>query len=377
MIVSKALIVGAGLAGLSAAIALARGGTNVTLVTRDETAEGASITITNRAVDAIEALGVLDACMAEGVYPTGSDSIFASMMDGAGRPLPVPPPPPRPDDRLPPYIAIYRPDLTRILSDAARHAGVVIRSGVTFTSLIDRGSCVDADLSDGTSDRFDLVVGAEGAHSAVRKIIHPGIAPTYTGWMSFRIVIDDGPEGPAGFYTLPNGQGMLATVRLPRGRLYLAAGKRMESRRIAQAEAVALLDGVLAPYTALLARAIRDRLASDPPPVIARPFESLLVPAPWHRGRMTIIGDAAHATTPNLASGGSIALEDGVVLAEELAKADSVTTGLDAFMARRFARCAMVVETSLKMMRGADTNADPADNAALRRMAMAELIRPY
>ena len=109
MIVQKVLVVGAGLAGLSAAIALARQGTKVTVATRDERAEGASITITNRAVDAVEALGVLDACLAQGVYPRGSDSIFAAMMDGAGKPLPVPPPPPRADDRLPPYIAIYTP----------------------------------------------------------------------------------------------------------------------------------------------------------------------------------------------------------------------------------------------------------------------------
>ena len=377
MIVQKVLVVGAGLAGLSAAIALARQGTKVTVATRDERAEGASITITNRAVDAVEALGVLDACLAQGVYPRGSDSIFAAMMDGAGKPLPVPPPPPRADDRLPPYIAIYRPDLTRILSDAARDAGVAIRTGVSFTTLTDSGSHVDVDLSDGTRDRFELVVGAEGAHSSVRCLIHPGLEPTYTGWMSFRIVLDQGPAGLQGFYTLPGGQGMLATVRLPGNRLYLAAGKRMENRRIDQAEAVALLDQVLAPYAAPLVRAIRARLADDPPPVIARPFEYLLVPAPWHRGRVTIIGDAAHATTPNLASGGSIALEDGVVLAEELARADSVAEGLDAFMARRFARCAMVVETSLAMMRGADSNADPADNAALRRMAIAELIKPY
>ena len=96
----RTLIVGASLASLSAAIAIARRGGEVTVATIDDRAEGASITITNRAVDAIEALGILDACLRKGVYPTGSDSIFASMMDGAGNPLPVPVPPPRPDNRL-------------------------------------------------------------------------------------------------------------------------------------------------------------------------------------------------------------------------------------------------------------------------------------
>ncbi|MEO7786717.1 MAG: FAD-dependent oxidoreductase, partial [Sphingomicrobium sp.] len=297
MIVERVLVVGAGLAGLSAAIALARRGSAVTVVTREEQAEGASITITNRAVDAIEALGVLEACVAEGVTPIGSESIFAAMFDSEGKPLPVAPPPPRPDDRLPPYIAIYRPDLTRILTAAAIEAGVAIRSGVSFSALEDLSETVAVTLSDGTSDRFDLVVGAEGAHSPTRRAIFPALDPHYTGWMSFRIVIEDAPGGPAGFYSLPGGQGMLAIVRLPRGRLYLAAGKRMESRRLDQPEAVSLLDEVLAPYTAPLARAIRARLASDPPTVVARPFDTLLVPSPWHRGRVIIIGDAAHATT--------------------------------------------------------------------------------
>jgi 2-polyprenyl-6-methoxyphenol hydroxylase-like FAD-dependent oxidoreductase len=377
MAVRKVLVVGAGLAGLSAAIALARRGAQVTIATLDERADGTSITITNRAVDAVEALGVLDECLAHGLYPSGQQSIFAAMMDSAGTPLAVPPPPPRPDTRLPGWIAIYRPDLGRILTEAAEAAGVTIRSGVTFASLTDVGPHAEVTFTDGTLGQFDLVVGADGSHSAVRGVIHPGVEPSYSGTMSFRILLEDGPEGPAGFFaTPPDGYGQLATVRLPGNRLYLAAGKRMENRRLGQDEALALLDEVLAPYDAPLVRGIRARL-SDRPHVYARPFEYLIVPAPWHRGRITIIGDAAHATTPNLASGGSIALEDGVVLAEELAKASTVEAGLDAYMERRYARCAMVVETSLAMMRSADTNADPAENAALRNRAMAELGKPY
>lgn len=358
---------------MSAAVALARRGAAVTVATLEDRAGGTSVTITNRAVDAIEALGVLDACMAQGLHPAGQESIFAAMMDGAGRPLPVPPPPSRPDARLPPWIAIYRPDLSHILARAAADAGVAVRAGVTFAALDDRGSHVDVAFTDGSHDRFDLVVGADGTHSAVRRVIHPALTPIFTGTMSFRLVLDDGPPGPAGFYAPPSGPGQLATVRLPGNRLYLAAGRRMENRRLDQAEAVALLDEVLAPYEAPLIRGIRARLA-DAPPVIARPFEYLLVPPPWHRGRIALIGDAAHATTPNLASGGSIALEDGVVLAEEMARADSVAAGLDAFMVRRYARCALVVETSRDMMR---TGGDPAASAALRGKALAQLIQPY
>ena len=370
----KVLVVGAGLAGLSAAIALARAGAAVTVVTLDGSNDGTSITITNRAVDAVEALGVLDECLAHGLYPSGRNSIFSAMMDSAGNPLPVPPPPPRPDTRLPGWIAIYRPDLGRILTEAAEAAGVVIRSGVTFTSLDDQGTHVGVAFTDGMTGTFDFVVGADGSHSAVRAVIHPGLQPNYSGTMSFRILLENGPEGPPGFYaTPPGGYGQLATVRLPGDRLYLAAGKRMENRRLNQTEALALLDEVLAPYTAPLVRGIRERLA-DSPHVYARPFEYLIVPTPWHRGRITVIGDAAHATTPNLASGGSIALEDGVVLAEELANADSLASGLDAFTTRRFARCAMVVDTSRALM---EVGGDAAESARLRGAALAALVQAY
>ena len=189
--------------------------------------------------------------------------------------------------------------------------------------------------------------------------------------MSFRLVLDDAPEGQAGFFTLPP-HGMLATVRLPGNRLYLAAGMPMENRRIGHDEALALVDTILAPYTAPLVRAIRARLA-DRPAIIARPFEWLLVPRPWHRGRIVLIGDAAHATTPNLASGGSIAIEDGVVLGEELMRGSTVSDALDAFMERRYARCALVVETSLEI--GRQTNL--RGGAALRSAALAELVKPY
>lgn len=368
------LIVGAGMAGLSAAIALARGGAEVTVATLDDGAAGTSITVTNRAVDAIEALGVLDACMARGLHPGGPESIFAAMMDSAGNSLPVPAPPQREDTRLPGWIAIYRPDLSEILTDAAIRAGARLRSGVSFRSLVDRGSHVDVAFTDGSNGRFDLVIGADGAHSAVRAVIHPSAAPIYTGTMSFRIVLEEGPPGPAGFYAPPHGPGQLATVRLPGNRLYLAAGARMDNVRMTQDEALARLDAVLAPYSAPLIRAIRERLA-DPPHVVARPFEYLLLAPPWHCGRIALIGDAVHATTPNLASGGSIAIEDGIVLAEELAAAADIASGLAGFMARRYARCALVVETSIAIMR--EAGGDPAASAALRSKALSVLVEPY
>ena len=92
----------------------------------------------------------------------------------------------------------------------------------------------------------------------------------------------------------------------------------------------------------------RERI-TDPLKVDYRPMNSFLLPAPWHRGRVAVIGDAAHTTTPHLATGAGIAIEDAVVLAELLAAELPVAELLERFMARRFDRCRLVVETAVKL----------------------------
>jgi len=88
---------------------------------------------------------------------------------------------------------------------------------------------------------------------------------------------------------------------------------------------------------------------ADAPSIDYRPMNSFLLPSPWHRGRVLVIGDAAHTTTPHLATGAGMAIEDAVVLAELLAAEPSAPGLLDRFMARRFARCRLVVETAVKL----------------------------
>jgi len=93
-----------------------------------------------------------------------------------------------------------------------------------------------------------------------------------------------------------------------------------------------------------LARARNE--IDDPREIIYRPIYSYILPAPWHRGRAVLIGDAAHTTTPHMAAGAGLAIEDSVVLAELLASVSAVPEVLDAFMARRFERCRMTVDNS-------------------------------
>ena len=100
------------------------------------------------------------------------------------------------------------------------------------------------------------------------------------------------------------------------------------------------------------------------------------MPAPWYSGGWLLIGDAAHATTPHLASGAGIGVEDAVVIAQELSKASSVDDALKRFMGRRFERCRVVVESSVRLGDMERHGASKEAHQQLMREAMATLLAP-
>ena len=110
------------------------------------------------------------------------------------------------------------------------------------------------------------------------------------------------------------------------------------------AELPAMMRGLLAEFGGALGRACEQ--VREPGKIICRPIFSLILPPPWFRGRVLVIGDAAHTTTPHLASGASIAVEDSIMLAALLGSGRPLTALLEEFMQRRFERCRMVVENS-------------------------------
>jgi 2-polyprenyl-6-methoxyphenol hydroxylase-like FAD-dependent oxidoreductase len=103
----------------------------------------------------------------------------------------------------------------------------------------------------------------------------------------------------------------------------------------------------------------------------------LLMPPPWYRRRVLLIGDAAHATTPQLAMGGAIALEDGIVLGELLAAEDELDVALAGFMERRYERCKMVVENSVQLSEWEKNAAEHGEDAGrLQTESFAALAAP-
>ena len=111
--------------------------------------------------------------------------------------------------------------------------------------------------------------------------------------------------------------------------------------------------------------------------MIARPFESILVPDNWVRGRTLLIGDAAHATTAHLGMGGGMALEDSVVLGQCMASAATLDEAMSRFMARRYDRVRTVVETSLALSQLEQRGAPRVEAVALMKTALATISESY
>jgi 2-polyprenyl-6-methoxyphenol hydroxylase-like FAD-dependent oxidoreductase len=133
--------------------------------------------------------------------------------------------------------------------------------------------------------------------------------------------------------------------------------------RIDEATQWQRLKAIMAPFSGALG-ALRDRL-SPSSQIICRPLEAILLPLPWHLGRVILIGDAAHATTPHLASGAGIAVEDALVLSEILTQQDDIDQAFVQFEQWRWERCRMVVENSVRIGQMEQTHANPATLHAL------------
>jgi 2-polyprenyl-6-methoxyphenol hydroxylase-like FAD-dependent oxidoreductase len=136
-----------------------------------------------------------------------------------------------------------------------------------------------------------------------------------------------------------------------------------------------LLAAMLEPFPDPLVQSLIPYLQDKEAAADYRPLANLLVPAPWNRGRVVLIGDTVHATTPHLASGAGIGIESGIVLAEELARAGCLQEALDRFHARRWERCRMVIHNSERLCRIEMEHGDKAEHADIMRKSMLALAQ--
>ena len=320
----RVLVVGAGIAGLALARALGRSGITAEVVERGtaEQSGGAGLYLPANAVRALGDLGIGTAVAAR-ANPIRRQRI----LDHRGRVLA--------DLDVERFwggvgtcVAMERAALHEALREAT--AGVSVRLGVSATGLED-GDAPRVAFSDGGTGSYDLVVGADGIRSTVRSLAFDGPPARYLGQACWRFVAAGFPEVRDWTAMLGRGRTFL-TVALGGGTVYGYADLDTADPSGVDREG--------------WQESFRDFV--DPVPRLLEasgeayfaPIEEVVAPA-WTAGRVVLIGDAAHASSPNMAQGAAMAVEDALVLAE-LVAARPVEEALAAYEERRRARVAWV-----------------------------------
>jgi 2-polyprenyl-6-methoxyphenol hydroxylase-like FAD-dependent oxidoreductase len=377
MPVEKVLVVGGGLAGMTLATALARLGVRADIVeiSHQWSALGVGISLQGSTLRALKTLGALDACVERGF---GYSSVITC--DAAGTVTGQVDLPRLNGPDYPATLGIMRPILNVILIEEVEAAGVQVAFGVTVRSIKYEADEVEVTLTDGSRGRYDLVVGADGANSKMRQLLFGAAArPEMTGQAVWRATVPRPPQVRArySFYGPRNKCGFNPVSRHEMY-VYLVENmspERLHAPRIQDDKLVAALHEHLEDFRGLVADA-REYIR-DPAQIVYRPIGSLLLPTPWHQGRVLLIGDAAHTATPQLASGAGMAIEDAIVLAELVSRALDVPALLGAFMERRFERCRMVVENSRQLGEWEkNPDAPDADPVGLMNRSFAALAQP-
>lgn len=365
------LVIGGGIGGLTAAIALRAKGLAVDVIERDPnwSVYGVGIIQQGNVVRAMAELGLIEDYLGAGV---GFDHVEICIPTGQ---IVARIPTPRLVPDLPANVGIGRRALQTVLGNRAKASGATVRLGVTAEALDDDGAGVSVRFSDGTDGRYDLVVGADGLYSQTRAHLFPDApGPAFTGQAVWRYNFPRPPEldalrvfeGPTGVGLVPLSDAvmyMYVTTPEPGNPRYEREGLAATMR--------AKLAGVPAPLIRELATQITDDAE-----VVYKPLEWLFVEGSWHKGRVVLLGDAIHATTPHLGQGAGMAIEDSIVLADELARTDDVEAALTAYRARRFDRCRYIVEASRAICLGQLGLGPLIENATATREMFARVAQP-
>lgn len=361
----KVLIVGGGIGGLTSAIALREVGIEVDLVElkADWNVYGVGIIQQGNVVREMARLGIADQCLSHGF---SFDKV--RICDAKGAQIAVIPGTRLAGEAFPANMALPRIDLHNILLSKATRLGANIRMGISVESFEQSAESVAVRLTDGQSAEYDLLIGADGIYSKIRGLLFAEqFKPEFTGQSGWRCNMPRFAEidcltmyrgqhgGQAGFCPLKdNLMYMLQTTSEP-GNPWLDTS-----------ELHTLFKQRLEEFEGPIALA-RDEYLTDPSQVIYKPFETIFMEQ-WHSGRVLLIGDAVHATTPHLGQGAGMAIEDSVVIAQEL-QAHPVNQALENFMQRRYERCKFVVETSVQIGRWEMQRAPNQDfDGLVRRM---------
>jgi 2-polyprenyl-6-methoxyphenol hydroxylase-like FAD-dependent oxidoreductase len=365
----KILIVGGGIGGMATAIRFRATGATVDLIDIDPDWKvyGAGITITGPTLRACKRLGLLEDIRTQGAISNGSrifrfDGLHLRDLDE-----------PALEEGLPATGGIMRPVLHKIMQKHVRASGTSVHLGLSVSALESDEAGVDVTFSNGDVARYDLVVGADGIYSGVRALALPhAVTPTQTGQGCWRIATPRPPGLECGEMYF-GGEFPAGITPCGADAVYLWMLTPHTSTRFLDDDELRDMMRVHMHSFGGSAGWMRDQINANTW-INYRPLEAAIQPGPWHVGRVVLVGDAAHATTPHLASGAGMAVEDALALTEELAQDRLIDDSLSAYTKRRFDRCRDVVETSvavgaLQLSGGSAEQIGGMIGAALHRLA--------
>ncbi len=343
----RAVIVGGGVAGPAAGLALQRAGIDSVMLERRPDAdpeEGSYLTVSPNGLAALETIGALH--LAEEV---GFRSRLNTMYGATGRLLgEIPLGKPLPDGTT--GLTMKRSRLAVLLADEAERRGVDVRRGARVVAVRGGSGGVAAELEDGTTVEGDVLIGADGVHSLVRRTIDPG-APSgrYVGLTNFGGITRGTPIAgelaPESWHFVFGSRAFFGAHPTPDGDVVWFVNvpepeiSRERRQRTSDAQwQRSLLDLVAddaGPAAALVSAGTLE-LAGD------NTYDLPTVPT-WSRDGLVVIGDAAHAPSPSSGQGASMALEDAIVLAKALRDSPDVATALGSYEQVRRPRVEKIV----------------------------------
>ena len=342
----RAIVIGGGIGGLCAGIALRRAGLAIVVCEAADAPRevGAGLALWPNALRALDRLGLGGAVRALGTPDWRSGGIY----DRRGAPLAIASMRAIAARFGSPPLIVHRAEFQATLADALGRDHLLLGARLLRFAAGDDGA-VTAHFADGRAVRGELLVGADGIRSIVRRPLAPDAAPRYAGYTAWRAIV---PFDHARVATWGESWGRGArfgVAPVGRDRVYFFATANApaggDRRELLVDHQVALLERFgdwHAPIPALLA-------AAEPTAILRNDIEELPTLRAWGSGPVTLLGDAAHAMTPNLGQGACQAIEDAVALGDSLAGGGDIATALRRYEAARRPRTATIQRLSRRI----------------------------
>ncbi|WP_412675818.1 FAD-dependent oxidoreductase [Bacillus paramycoides] len=346
--INKVIIIGGGIGGLSAAIALRKIGLSVTVCesSSSNSLRGAGILQPQNSFRSLKELGVYEQCLKKGFQLKCLKILNkqgALISEISERFM---------DENLPGRNAIWRSELSGILVEKAQSLGVYIEWNKTLKSYTEREYEVNVTFEDESTLTCDILVGFDGIHSKVRDImLGRNIHPQFLGMGSWRFPIEFSKSKSFNETLMfHNGSTKVGIVPLSESAGYAFILKPVKvdywDDKMTRYERVMDIVDPFGGASSL----IKEGLSKDFP-IIFTLVEEVVLEENWYSNRVVIGGDAAHASAPNLAQGAAMAIEDAIVLAEEIDNHDSFYKAFQSYFKRRYEKARKIQKLSSELIR--------------------------